>query len=127
MAAKQAIILIDHGSSSALASRVLEEMAPRLAARLAVRVFVAHMDQAEPTLAQAFESACAYGAAHVVVCPFFLTGGRHVTRDIPALIDKARQGHPGVSVELAEPLGADDLLAELAARRARPHLKGPRE
>jgi sirohydrochlorin ferrochelatase len=48
----------------------------------------------------------AAGATHVVVAPYFLSRGRHIQDDIPALVADARAQHPGVQFSVAAPIGA---------------------
>jgi sirohydrochlorin ferrochelatase len=62
----------------------------------------------------------------VLVQPLFLVPGRHATRDIPALLDAARQRHVGVNFRLGDVIGADPLLAQLLFARAELLLNGPR-
>jgi sirohydrochlorin ferrochelatase len=72
-----------------------------------VAVEPAHMELAEPTIEQAVGKCVAQGASRVVVAPFFLSRGRHIQEDIPALVEEARSKYQGVEVAVAEPLGAD--------------------
>lgn len=54
----------------------------------------------------------------VVVAPYFLSKGRHIQQDIPALVAAARkQLPPGVSCVIAEPIGIDTLMAQLVESR----------
>lgn len=77
----------------------------------------AHMELAEPTIEQAVGKCVARGCGRVVVAPFFLSRGRHIQDDIPALVAEARLAFPGVEVTQAAPLGADmEGLARILAR-----------
>lgn len=116
------VILIDHGSRQSVANRLLGEVAARLAAELALPVAEAHMTFAEPTLAQAMDRLVGQGCSAVVVCPYFLGVGTHATKDIPRMAAEAAADRPGIRVTVAAPLGIDDLLVRLAAKRIRPHL-----
>ena len=77
----------------------------------------AHMELAEPTIAQAFARCVARGARRVVVQPYFLSPGRHSTVDIPAMAAEAAAAHPGVAVVVTEALGLDPRMAEVMHRR----------
>jgi sirohydrochlorin ferrochelatase len=57
------------------------------------------------------------GATRIVVAPFFLSFGKHWTRDIPSLLQQAALDHPGTEYQLAEPLGIDDLILDLLHKR----------
>ncbi len=124
MATSDAVILIDHGSPAPQAQADLEAVAQMAARQLGLAVYPAHMTLAEPTLAQALAQAAAAGARRVVVCPYFLSAGRHAGRDIPEQVRQAAVDHPGLTVTLSAPLGPDALLAELVCRRVEPLLGG---
>ena len=77
----------------------------------------AHMELGEPTIQQGFDACVAYGADEVVVYPYFLGPGRHVTTDIPALVKKAAARHPGVRFRITEPLGVHPKIGEVILER----------
>ncbi|CAN5133176.1 hypothetical protein BH20ACT3_BH20ACT3_17060 [soil metagenome] len=60
------------------------------------------------------------GAATVLVLPYFLHPGRHLTEDLPAIVADANERHPQVEVALLGSFGAeagvgDVLVAQVAA------------
>ena len=116
---QRAILLIDHGSRLDAANAVVERIAEALRRRDGdTAVEVAHLELAEPDCAQALQRCVAAGAREVILVPYFLTPGRHTTRDLPELIEAARAAHPELVLRLAEPLGFDEHLVELVAARA---------
>jgi sirohydrochlorin ferrochelatase len=118
---KTGIIIIDHGSRSSRSNDVLEHVALRFARRYGHRFDIvepAHMELAEPTLRQAYARCVQRGADEIVVCPFFLSPGKHMSTDIPRLADAAAREFAGTSYRVAPPLGADDLILDLLAKRA---------
>lgn len=114
----KALVLIDHGSRRAAANEQLDAVAERVRARGGLHVEAAHMELASPSLADALAGCVAAGATDVIVVPYFLGPGRHVTEDIPRLASEAAAHHPGVRVRIAPPLGVHDLLADLVLARA---------
>jgi sirohydrochlorin ferrochelatase len=112
------IILVDHGSRFGGANALLEEVA-RLYQRTfgAAIVEPAHMELAEPTIAQAFGKCVARGAREIVVHPYFLSPGRHSSEDIPRITGEAAAQSPGVPYRLTEALGLDERMAEVIHRR----------
>ena len=64
------------------------------------------MELARPSIADAVGKCAAAGARKVVVAPYFLSRGRHITEDIPALVASAQADHPGVQCVVANPIGA---------------------
>ena len=105
---RRAILLVDHGSRRAQANALLDEVAALVRQRLGTGSIVepAHMEIADPTIAQAFARCVDQGATTVIVHPFMLAPGRHVTEDLPRSIADAAEGHNGVVFVMAAPLGS---------------------
>ncbi len=111
---QRALVIVDHGSRRREAHLHLEEVAERIRARAAgLRVYIGHMDLAAPSLEEAIEAAVGEGAREVVVHPLFLAPGRHLSEDIPALVERARARHPSVEVRVTEALGSVPGLVDL--------------
>jgi sirohydrochlorin ferrochelatase len=118
---KTGIIIVDHGSRRAQSNELLEEVAAQFGKRFAEMYDIvepAHMEIAEPSIASAYAKCVERGATRVVVCPFFLGPGKHWTGDIPRLAREACQQHPGTTYHVTMPLGLDDLILDLLAKRA---------
>ena len=112
------IILVDHGSTFDEANRMLLEVVQAFREGTGtVIVEPAHMELAEPTIAQAFARCVEQGAKRVVIHPYFLSPGRHSTSDIPRLAAKAAENHPGVELTITEPLGVDTRINEVILLR----------
>jgi sirohydrochlorin ferrochelatase len=118
MKTRQALLLIDHGSTRDDANELLPKVA------LMVRemsdfeiVCYAHMELAEPTIQQGFDTCVAAGATEVIVHPYFLGPGRHSVSDIPRMVAEAAANYPGGSYRLTEPLGLDPKIGELVLKR----------
>jgi len=111
-----ALLLVDHGSPRASANENLRLVAPIARERLGERaiVEVAHMELAEPTIAQAFDACVAAGATEVVVFPWFLASGRHAREHIPQRVAEAAQRHPGIAYRVTDPFGPHPLLVQAA-------------
>ena len=123
--ARVAVILVDHGSQFAEANAMLDEVARGYQRMAAVDIVEpAHMEIAEPTIAQAFARCVARGARDVVVHPYFLSPGRHSIADIPRLTREAAAGFPGVRYRVTQPLGLDERMAEIIHRRVLDALGG---
>lgn len=105
---RPAVLLIDHGSRRAAANQLIGEVAALVKQRLGPKSIVesAHMEIAEPTIAEAFALCVEQGATNVVVHPFMLAPGRHVTEDLPRLVAEAAAPHQGVRFSMAAPLGS---------------------
>jgi sirohydrochlorin ferrochelatase len=115
----RAIVLIDHGSRRAEANDALEEVAEAIRgiAGESLVVATAHMEIVAPTLRDALVACVEAGAREIVVVPYFLSPGRHVSEDIPAMAEEAARGLEDVRVRVTAPLGPDEALARLALVR----------
>ena len=114
------IIIVDHGSRRDESNRLLERVAQAFGERFAGQYGIvepAHMELAEPSIATAYGRCVERGAERVVVCPYFLGPGKHWTSDIPALTREAAASHPGTTYHVTMPLGLDDLILDLLAKR----------
>lgn len=120
MSRAPAILLVDHGSRSADANALLEEVARSVRERVPERrVAVAHLDLAPPSVAEAVDALVAAGVGEIVVMPYFLAPGQHGVRDIPALAEQSAARHPGVRVRVAAPLGLHAGLVDAVLDRVR--------
>jgi len=80
-------------------------------------VGAAYLQFAKPDIPQVIEEAVFSGAQKIVIHPYFLTSGMHVTKDIPAIVAEARQMYPDREFILTEPLGIHDKLVKLVVER----------
>lgn len=112
------LIVVDHGSRREESNRMLERMVEQVAAVVPYEIVEpAHMELAEPSIADAFDACVARGARTVVVSPYFLLPGRHWSDDIPALTDEAAARHPGIAYLVAAPFGLHPLMAQAVDAR----------
>ena len=114
------IIIVDHGSRLEQSNQMLAQVARQFAERFAQRFAIvepAHMEIAQPSIADAYRACCQRGAQRIVVVPFFLGPGKHWTRDIPRLAAAAAQDFPHSTFLVAPTLGIDNLILDLLAKR----------
>ena len=71
------------------------------------------MELAEPSIGTAVAKCASAGCRTAVIAPYFLSRGRHITSDIPALVAEAQLANPGVRCIIAEPIGAHACMAWL--------------
>jgi sirohydrochlorin ferrochelatase len=116
----KAVLLIDHGSVKREANEMLVDVA-RVVQQVVgpdVRVHYAHMELAEPTIAQGFAACVEAGATEVIAFPYMLSPGKHSTRDIPRMVGEAAAAFPGVRFRVTDAFGIHEKLAEVVAERA---------
>jgi sirohydrochlorin ferrochelatase len=113
------LLVVDHGSRRAASNDQLGEVAAMVRnLRPDALVHEAHMELTEPSIRTAFDRLVADGAKEVVVLLYFLSNGRHVQEDVPALVAEAAAAHPGVEWRIGRALGPTEDLAHLLLKRA---------
>ncbi|GAC1514090.1 MAG: hypothetical protein NVS1B4_00940 [Gemmatimonadaceae bacterium] len=116
----KAILLIDHGSKRDESNEMLACMA-RLVQTMVGRGAIvrhAHMELAEPSIADGVDACVAAGAAEVIAFPYMLSPGKHSTADIPRLVGEAAARHVGTTVRVTAAFGVHEKLAEIILGRA---------
>nr|MDA8077876.1 CbiX/SirB N-terminal domain-containing protein [Nitrospiraceae bacterium] len=73
-------------------------------------VKVAYLQFSEPDITAAIKGCVSAGADRIIIHPFFLSSGMHVTKDIPEIIGEARVMFPDVEFVYTQPLGAHEKL-----------------
>ena len=110
------LMLIAHGSRKPSANQEIEQLAGRireLDAGAYDGVEIAFLEIAEPSIHEGISRCIEQGAEEIVVVPYFLASGNHVSRDIPGELECARAGSPGVRIRQSPYLGASDAMAQL--------------
>ncbi len=117
----EGIILVGHGSPKKEANR-MELVGRLLHGRLhpgcsSECVRVAYLQYDTPAVMDAIEEAVRAGAASLVIHPYFLSSGVHVTEDIPGIIGEAQALYPRVSFTYTEPLGISEEIVNVVEDR----------
>lgn len=119
MSARPTLLAVAHGTSDRTGIRVLESLVDRVRTRTtAMRVELAYVDHAEPSVSAALDRLAGDGAP-VVVVPLLLTAASHSKGDLPGAIQVAQRRNPGWVLRYAAPLGPHRLLVSLVDRRLR--------
>jgi sirohydrochlorin ferrochelatase len=123
----RSILLIDHGSVRAEANHMLSCAANLLQQMVGGGVLVrhAHMELAEPLIAQGFADCVNAGATEVIAFPYMLSPGKHVSRDVPRLVAEAASAFPNVKFRVTGAFGVHEKLAELIAIRTGVEITAP--
>ncbi|KAK9799765.1 hypothetical protein WJX73_001818 [Symbiochloris irregularis] len=99
------------GTSQGMQGHVYRQYSGRDAVR------IAHMELASPSIGDAVSDLAQSGYREIVIAPYFLSNGRHITQDIPALVAEAQEAHPSVQCRIADPIGVDSLMAKIIEQR----------
>ncbi len=106
----KALLIVAHGSRRPASNDEVQALCERLQKEKTAEEFAliraGFLDLAEPSIPEGVAQCIQLGAGEVVVLPYFLSAGRHVSEDIPAEVEKARMSHPHVEIYLAPYLGS---------------------
>lgn len=120
------LIVFAHGSRVSAANDAVRSVAREAARRAGLPVYeTAFLELADPSLGEAVTALAARGIRRILVTPYFLTMGRHLTEDLPKLLAEARAQHPDLSIEASPPLDGHPDLAGILASRANALLESP--
>ena len=117
----ESIILIGHGSPKKDANnietmgRLLHSMIHPDCSKGCVRV--AYLQFAKPELSDTIKESVRNGAKKIIIHPYFLISGMHVTKDIPEMIKEAEKMYPDVEFIYTEPLGIHEKLVHVVMER----------
>lgn len=111
----KSLILIAHGSRRAESNAEVRALAAQLSGLTQSfdSVTCAFLELAEPSIPDGIEACVQQGAKEIVILPYFLSAGRHVAEDIPALVQPKQAQYPQVKVKLLPYLGAAEALPAL--------------
>jgi precorrin-8X/cobalt-precorrin-8 methylmutase len=115
------ILLAGHGSPKGNANnlehiaRLLHNMIHPECGEECVRV--AYLQFARPDIMEAIASCVQDGAKRIIIHPYFLSSGMHVTNDIPGIIKEAGDKYRDVDFVFTEPLGVHTKMAEVVFER----------
>lgn len=115
------IIIVGHGSRKKDAND-LENIAVALHRMIHPNcnlecILPAYLQFNEPNLEEAIERAMKDKPQNIIIHPFFLGSGMHVTHDIPEIIEKAQKKYQHVTFLYTRPLGAHEWILKTIEER----------
>lgn len=112
----KAIILFAHGARNPEWAKPILAIRDVMRARQPqVRVEAAFLEFIAPQLPETIDALVAAGHSDLTIVPMFMAQTGHTKRDLPALLDAARENHPGLLIRLATPIGeAAGVVAAIA-------------
>lgn len=114
----KSLILIAHGSRRAASNTEVQALSEQLARRVAGRyndVNCAFLELARPSIPEAIDAAVLTGNTKIVVLPYFLACGNHISQDIPEIIAAKQAQHASVRIEIKPYVGAASGMLDLLA------------
>ena len=120
-----AVILLGHGSPVAHANTTLIDIAGRVKDAGGYGIVQhAFLQFEHPNFEEAVNILLDKGVRRIIVHPYFLYMGAHVTKDLPGEIKDVKERCPELDIVLASNLGTHDKLVEVAVERIEDALRG---
>jgi sirohydrochlorin ferrochelatase len=116
--AVKSLIVVAHGSRRAASNAEVQALTDQLGSRLGHRfenIQCAFLEFARPSIPTAIDAAVQAGSSEIVILPYFLASGTHITEHIPTLITAKQTEYPTVIIELKSHIGAAPAMVELLA------------
>ncbi|HIQ16144.1 MAG TPA: cobalamin biosynthesis protein CbiX [Leucothrix sp.] len=109
------LLIVAHGSRRMASNDEVREVARRFDRQEHGfdKVATAFLELDDPSIPQGLLNAIEQGATDIVVLPYFLSAGRHVSEDIPAEVISVQKNYPNVMIKIAPYLGASDRIPEI--------------
>jgi precorrin-8X/cobalt-precorrin-8 methylmutase len=113
-------LVVSHGSPRADVNGRFVALVERIAARVAGDVLPAFFSIARPNIPDQVAVLAARGTGRIVLMPYFLGAGQHVSADIPALLAECRERYPHIAFDMLPTLESDPVLEDLVVDRLTP-------
>ena len=111
---KTAVIILGHGSRGNRNDTAIKQVVDAIKmCRSYAIVEYAFLQYVRPTPDEALDRCIRQGAKEILIIPFFMQAGAHVTKDIPAFLDKARTQHPECNIRSTDYVGAHPLMTQI--------------
>lgn len=79
---------------------------------------LAFLEGMAPSLEEAAGRVAAAGATRVSVIPLFMAQGGHLKQDLPRIIERLRQRHPELQLQVSPAIGEVDAILDAISRWA---------
>lgn len=116
MSKRIALLIVAHGSRREASNDEVRKLVELISIRAGIRykmVKSAFLELATPSIPEGIELCIKEGASEVIVFPYFLSAGRHVSEDIPKEVDLKRKEYPENLIKIADYLGSNEGIADL--------------
>ncbi len=118
----KALIILAHGSRRQESNQEIEYLAKevkKIAGNEYDVIKHAYLEIVEPTLLQSIEKLVNRDISDITVFPYFLNSGKHVKRDIPAMIKTATEKYPDCRFKMSAFIGRYEGMPKLILDQAR--------
>ncbi len=117
---KPDLVIIAHGSRREESNQEVRDLASKIQAISGNQygnIIAGFLELAKPLIPEALEQCIRDGGEEIHVFPYFLSAGRHVTKDVPNDVTLIQQKHPDVNIIMKDYLGNNQALPQLILKQ----------
>lgn len=115
---KTGIIILGHGSKLKKANHIISDIIKlvKKALRLS-RVEPAYLQLSQPSLSKSIKKLVRKNCQRIIIVPFFLFNGNHVSRDMPNMVRKEQLRYPDLDLLYTKNLAEKEKLGRIVIDR----------
>lgn len=118
----KALLILAHGSRRDESNKEVEQLTKMVREQSIGEydeITHAFLELAEPDMHSAVSLLVGKGAQTIMVLPYFLNSGNHVSQDIPDLIEQAKDMFPDCNFHVTKPIGMHEDMPALLLQCAK--------
>ncbi len=109
-----ALIILFHGSRAEGSERAVKRIIADIRKRKEYDIVCeAYLQYGSPRISDAIDNCVKRHAENIVIVPFFMQPGAHVTRDIPSFIQAMKKKHSEIEIMMTDFVGAHPLMTDI--------------
>jgi Zn-finger protein len=114
------IVILGHGSKLQKTKNTIDKTIKIIKSKFELtNILPAYLQLCQPSLDESIKNLVIKGCQRIIISPFFLFEGNHVTRDIPEVIKQEVNRYPKVNFIYTKNLGHDARITEVVLDRIR--------
>ncbi|MDP6524807.1 MAG: precorrin-8X methylmutase [Kiritimatiellia bacterium] len=115
---KIGVLLVSHGSPRKEANAGFASMVENISSRTSGLIIKpTFFSLVRPSIEDRVAEFAAEGVSRIYLLPYFLYNGKHITVDIPEVLETCRNDHPEISIEMLPTLQNEPMMEEIMLDR----------
>ncbi|MEY3220927.1 MAG: hypothetical protein RIT27_2284 [Pseudomonadota bacterium] len=117
----QALLVVAHGSRRAASNQEVFNLIEVLSQKTTdyINISCAFLELATPSISDGIDQCVEKGAQELIVLPYFLSAGRHVSEDIENALSPKRLEYPQLKITITPHIGAAIEMPEMLLNTAK--------
>ena len=117
---QKSLLIVAHGSRLEASNEEVRKLALHIANMNHgfSEIKAAFLEIADPLIPEGIRSLIRNGAKEIIVYPYFLSAGRHVTMDIPKDVEHVQLEYPNIKITVSDYLGKSKDISNIILSQA---------